>query len=901
LPADEQTLVPPARRRSRRRPVKTSASLRLCVKNRLRVFIILCGLLGAVLAPGRVVAETATTFPNSKASIRWRFDADAADVVTVKERQAKAAPLYPDAPLRFAPGLFGRALDVSFGRSAVETAHDEGLDLTDDFSVECVVCLRELRHFRTVIMKGVRTCQPERINYTLSFRDGKPEFKFKDRQGDWLVFSGTRPVESGQWVWVRFSVKDGKVRLWLNGQPEKLSASDIRGSEKTLVANTAPLLIGSGITFASDSRSAVFDGLIDHITVYDGALDEPEPAEKEAFAQRLAAYQRDGVQEEWLCRELEQKLQEHCSGSLNKWQAAQVKEIRSALQRGADETWQAFRARLSALDTRIAALAADIHYCRLADADGGPCPVVMGTAERWFKEPCFFKAIGTERKRRVDIEAARGEYEGFQVALLAPARHGFENIGVEVEELKGSDGAVIPATNIEWGWIRDITTEWPDIPVPFVGPIPDAIMEGERSFDVVPGSFTPVYFRVGVDRDAKPGVYKGGVVFVSGGQRVRVPVTLKVRNFTLPVRASLKMAFSFFEGNYRKWYKHSSLTEEQQRYLYEFLLKYRISPNNIYDGSETYPARRFLEQYHDQINFFTYGGVPSAKKPLPEETLKARVDRAVKVHEWVKEKGMQEAGYVYLYDELGFFSDPLDAARQVMGALHKAMPDAKFMQTSFPDPRFDTLFNVWCPLFEQFSIADRRAKLEEKRREGHEIWWYAADNPSKPYPNFFLDHPVFDCRIIATLSWMYKVDGVLYWCINREWATNVSEKERWPEGEWKPWIYSVFSGKRVYKNGMGNFVYPGPDGRLLPSLRLENLRDGVEDYDYLCLLRDGIEKLRQQNGNPDLLARAEAVLVVPPSVARAVNDYASDPSHLLAWRTRLADMIEELAAVKGCE
>ena len=85
------------------------------------------------------------------------------------------------------------------------------------------------------------------------------------------------------------------------------------------------------------------------------------------------------------------------------------------MRRGADETWQAFRVRLSALDTRIAALAADIHYCRLADADGGPCPVVMGTAERWFKEPCFFKAIGTERKRRVDIEAARGEYEAFKL------------------------------------------------------------------------------------------------------------------------------------------------------------------------------------------------------------------------------------------------------------------------------------------------------------------------------------------------------------------------------------------------------------------------------------------------------------------------------------------------------
>lgn len=41
----------------------------------------------------------------------------------------------------------------------------------------------------------------------------------------------------------------------------------------------------------------------------------------------------------------------------------------------------------------------------------------------------------------------------------------------------------------------------------------------------------------------------------------------------------------------------------------------------------------------------------------------------------------------------------------------------------------------------------------------------------------------------------------------------------------------------MFKNGMGNYVYPGKDGRILPSLRLENLRDGVEDYEYLVLLK----------------------------------------------------------------
>ena len=224
------------------------------------------------------------------------------------------------------------------------------------------------------------------------------------------------------------------------------------------------------------------------------------------------------------------------------------------------------------------------------------------------------------------------------------------------------------------------------------------------------------------------------------------------------------------------------------------------------------------------------------------------------------------------------------------------MPDARFMQTSFPVKEVRDLFNVWCPVFSYFGSAERRSALEELRAKGHEIWWYAADNPTKPYPNFFLDYPVFDNRIIMTLSWMYRVDGVLYWCINREWATNAGEKPRWPQGEWKPWIFHARHGTRKYKNGMGNFVYPGADGRLLPSLRLENLRDGAEDYEYLKLLAGGAARLRERRGAPELLARAEAALRVPAEVARAVNDYSSKPEHLLAWRSRMGAVLEELAA-----
>jgi len=868
--------------------------------------ISLCGFFAGVLTSGWALADTGDVFfPNTKASVLWRFDADSADAVSVGGMSAKAVPLYPDEPLRFAPGLFGRALDISKGYGSLTTAHDRRLTLTNDFSVEFVICPSTVRHYRTIVMKGDRACKPNRVNYTLSIRDGRLELKTIDRQGEWVVFSSAKAVNTNEWLWVRFSYKKGKARFWLNGQPEKLGRSELPAADQILIANNDPLLIGVGLIAAGggQDRSSPFDGLIDHITVYDGALDEPEQAEKEAFAERLSAYRRDANQlrAEWQRRELERKLLEYCGGGLDEWQASQAEAIKQALKRSADETWLAFYTRLPALDARIAALAADVHYWRLPGADGGPCPVVMGTTERWLKEPYFFKRIGQKHSQRAVIEAARGEYEGFQVAVLAPARHGFEKIRVETGDLKGTDGATIPSSRIEWGWVRDITTEPPDIPVSFVGAFPDAIMEDATFFDVAAGSFTPVHFRVRVDQDTKPDVYEGGIVFVSGEQRVRVPVTLKVRNFILPARGSLKMAFSFFENFYQEWYKLPTMTEGKKKSIYEFLLKYRISPNNIYAGGESYPERRFLDMYQDRINFFTYGSVPSPQNPVPETKLNACVEGATKVYEWVKESGRLADGYVYTYDEISCHPAALAGARPLLSALHKAMPDAKFMQTSFPDPSYDTLFNVWCPLFNCFATADHQAKLDEKRREGHEIWWYAADNPTKPFPNFFLDHPVFDSRIIATLSWLHKVDGVLYWCINREWANNALEKDRWPEGQWKPWIESRFTGVRKYRNGMGNFVYPGPDGRMLPSLRLENLRDGLEDYEYLCLLRSGIEKLRRQKGDPGLLARAEAVLAVPQSVARAVNDYASDPSHLLAWRTRLADMIEELASMKVFE
>ena len=71
----------------------------------------------------------------------------------------------------------------------------------------------------------------------------------------------------------------------------------------------------------------------------------------------------------------------------------------------------------------------------------------------------------------------------------------------------------------------------------------------------------------------------------------------------------------------------------------------------------------------------------------------------------------------------------------------------------------------------------------------------------------------------------------------------------------------------------------GPDGIPLSTLRLENFRDGLEDYAYVKLLE----------------ARGEKV-EVPEAVVKSVTEYTFDAETLRVWRDALADRIEAFGA-----
>jgi concanavalin A-like lectin/glucanase superfamily protein/glycosyl hydrolase family 123 len=794
-----------------------------------------------------ILAVTTFAAEQQNPLIHWTFDQIKNNIVQDVSGSCNGKIRGGSVEKYMRPGLYGQAFYFDNGKHYVQVPHSANISLKNNFTVEYVIMPFRVNSYRTIIWKGNRKQKPEAINYFFDIRDGKPELKTKDANGKWIVYATKPLMKANHWYHVIITYNNGQCEFYVNGKKQGSTKYEAGKIESSLIENSADAYIGVGAN--ARSKAYFFYGLIDDIKIWNGKvvnIDKKYASQwrhrQSKFAQRMAV------------------LTTKKKAQAVKLKQQTANEYKTFLKRNAKTAKAPFIA------------------------------TTLPTSSRLVKEPLAFKQI-KDFKRSITISAARNEYEGFQVITFAKPAGKSVKIKVNVSKLTKINGTeTIPEKNITIGFIKSIESEKPDIPIDFTGKIPDAILNGETGFELKPYDFSPLYIKIFTD-NANSGKYTGELTLTCGEFQEKIKINLNVYNFTLPEKGTLKTAFSFFEKFYLKWYNLQSIPDDKKRAIYKFLLSYRLSPNNIYTREAIYPNVKFLKEIKNQTNFFTIRS-RGKNKPLSAEKLKDAIEKTRESIKKIKMNGLQDDMYYYSYDEiLSHYSDSkLAAVTQINSALKKEFPKLRMMQTSFPDKRIENLFNVWVPVINYFSSAEKREILERLSKRGDEIWWYGADEPHHPYPNYFLDYPVFDCRIIMTLSYMYKVKGILYWSINREWETNTGINKQWPDASWKPYIFSHNTKKRKYKNGMGNLVYPGKHGELLPSLRLENLRDGLEDYEYLMILK----KLVAQKGNTALAKQAEILLKVPSNVAVAVDDYSANPENLMNYRNKVALMIEKL-------
>ena len=132
------------------------------------------------------------------------------------------------------------------------------------------------------------------------------------------------------------------------------------------------------------------------------------------------------------------------------------------------------------------------------------------------------------------------------------------------------------------------------------------------------------------------------------------------------------------------------------------------------------------------------------------------------------------------------------------------------------------------------------------------------------------EYPLIENRLLFWQVRRVRADGLLYWIVNN-WPTGVWLDER--EDFFRDWN----TANRHKMAGDGIYLYPGRK-HVLPGIRLANLRDGEEDYEWLQMAeaRAGREAVE------DLIGR----------VVRAKTKFTRDPKTLREVRRALGDLIE---------
>jgi hypothetical protein len=102
-------------------------------------------------------------------------------------------------------------------------------------------------------------------------------------------------------------------------------------------------------------------------------------------------------------------------------------------------------------------------------------------------------------------------------------------------------------------------------------------------------------------------------------------------------------------------------------------------------------------------------------------------------------------------------------------------------------------------------------------------------------------------------------------------------------------------------NGDGTLCYWGSNQEFYPSIRLNGIRDGIEDYECFALARRLADQAEQRAKAPELAARMRQLLAVDERVIRRVDGspnftYSVDPADLLRARREPDDGIVGLQA-----
>ena len=525
--------------------------------------------------------------------------------------------------------------------------------------------------------------------------------------------------------------------------------------------------------------------------------------------------------------------------------------------------------------------------------------VLLGVTptEKVFRDTDFNGTAGTYQ-----MAAAGREFESFQLVVLP--QQDLTNVAVATSSLT-CGGNSIPVANIKINTVGYIelaqsfyyassrTGFWPDI------------LLSNRPLDLVK-RLQPYWITVQVPPNQPSGIYAGDItVSANGISSKSYHYEVKVFNFTLPLRGKCKTFFDF---------RYYPSDQTIRRACYELMLNHRLNPTGMYTNGNA-PANPAEYRY----------------SPDPGDL------------QFCLDRGMNMVCLWYLYngaDPITNHQYPFDAAyyakfvnfityyRPTLQAVSNGgvsawdlaivngFDEIMHQITAEKDWRITQACNICGWIKSDYPTAPKISNVGSKMDISTNLMdiWYMGILPATSFaditgsgktpcfysvygdPSPMLDLPGMAARILAWQAFREGAQGIGYYSTYRP-STMLMPGKSWPtDVDWAKEDVNASTCQLPYnndgapnplfrpgRNGDGNLLYPDPSGSgyVLSSIRLENLRDGIEDFEYLSILKQ--------------LDPYNSLLTIPQTVVTTnTGDYTKDYSVIENHRRAVAAEIERL-------
>ena len=477
------------------------------------------------------------------------------------------------------------------------------------------------------------------------------------------------------------------------------------------------------------------------------------------------------------------------------------------------------------------------------------------------KDNEIYAAYKTEAK--VDLTMAKGEKEGAHVIISADKKAEYNVTGAALT----SGANTIAAENVEI-FVEKYTnvaaiTDGRTRGLP-IAKYPDAIVPmanikkvGENIIEE--GNNQGIYVRVNVPVDQAAGVYTGNITVTVGTESTSVPVSVNVLDVAVPAENHARSLFTVGWS----WYKGElDTSQEMLDKYYAALLEYRINPGFIIDTQKVQNFNEsMLGDFVDKA--YAYMQNPMCNTvALPFRQAGGDLDTGLMTATLEALLAKSEAEDYDMFAKsiyyLTFIDEPQDlgivakakqvcqtyqSALQAFAAQHTA---SKFYESIVKLPNvltnqynseFDGTGVVYCPKYNYYDTAEQRDQYGDLT----ERWWYGCVVPSAPYPTYHTDDLWLSQRLVGWMQAEYDVVGNLFWATDMYASydnhAGYQEIEEYYEGN---------AARYGDTNGDGYLFYPGKQYGIngpVGSLRLESIRDGLEEYELLAALKANYNKV----------------------------------------------------------